>query len=96
MILLDTGYLIALFDANDALHDRAMAWSERIDEPLLVTEHVLWETVNYFSSPADRSKAHALIEHIRSEPACEIVWQTPDYSRQDWRCIGRGRTNSGP
>ncbi len=60
MMLLDTGYLIALFDARDGLHDRAVAWSEAVNEPLLVTEYVLWETVNAFSQPADRAKAHSL------------------------------------
>ncbi len=73
MILLDTSYLIALFDGRDELHARARAWSERVKEPLLVTEYVLWETVNALSHPADRPKAHALVEHVRSEPGCEIV-----------------------
>jgi hypothetical protein len=37
MILLDTGYLIALFDARDALDLRAMAWSQVVEGPLWVT-----------------------------------------------------------
>ena len=73
MILLDTGYLIALFDARDALHARATAWSEAVNEPLLVTEYVLWETVNAFSRPVDRAKAPALITLVRSEPDYEVV-----------------------
>ena len=46
MILADTGYLIALAKPIDSLHSRAVAWSQRIHEPLLVSEYVLWETVN--------------------------------------------------
>ena len=73
MILLDTSYLIALFDARDGLHARAMAWSEAVNEPLLVTEYVLWETVNAFSHPADRAKAHALVALVRAEPDYEVL-----------------------
>lgn len=73
MILLDTSYLIALFDARDGLHMRAMAWSEAVNEPLLVTEYVLWETVNAFSHPADRPKAHALVAQVRTGPGYEVV-----------------------
>ena len=78
MILLDTSYLIALFDARDALHTRALAWAEEVTEPLLVTEYVLWETVNAFSRPEDRRKAHALVEHVRFEPGYEVVMATPE------------------
>ncbi len=73
MILLDTSYLIALFDARDALHARAMAWSETVNEPLVVTEYVLWETVNAFLHPADRPKAHALLAQVRTGAGCELV-----------------------
>jgi predicted nucleic acid-binding protein len=73
MIFLDTGYLVALFDARDELHAQALAWTDRINEPLLVTEYILWEVVNLFSQPADRPKAHALVTLLRSEPGYEVV-----------------------
>ena len=57
MILADSGYLIALAKPRDALHSRAVAWSRLIDEPLLVPECVLWETVNFLSPLRDRTKA---------------------------------------
>ena len=78
MILLDTGYFIALFTPDDDLHDRAVAWSLQIDEPLLVTEYVLWECVNSFSTLKDRPSAHALIEHVQSDPTCELVHASPE------------------
>jgi predicted nucleic acid-binding protein len=49
MILLDTGYFVALFSPGDDLHERAVAWSLALKEPMLVTEYVLWECVNTFS-----------------------------------------------
>jgi predicted nucleic acid-binding protein len=64
MILVDSGYLIALAKPKDELHPRAAAWSARIHEPLLVSEYVLWEAVNYLSLLRDRNKAHPLVEQI--------------------------------
>jgi uncharacterized protein len=78
MILLDTGYFVALFSPEDDLHERAVAWSLQLNEPMLVTEYVLWECVNTFSKPADRASAHALIDHVQSDPTCELVHATPE------------------
>lgn len=78
MIFLDTGYFVAVFTPDDELHDRAAAWSLRLNEPLLVSEYVLWECVNAFSRPKDRASAHALIEHVRSHPRCELVPASPE------------------
>ena len=77
MILLDTGYFIALFTPDDSLHQRAVAWSLRLNEPVLVTEYVLWECVNSFSKPKDRLSAHALVNHIQADPNCELVHASP-------------------
>jgi predicted nucleic acid-binding protein len=102
MIYLDTGFFIALFNPGDHLHARAVGWANAIDEPMLLTEYVLWESVNYFSGRADRPKAHALVEHIRTEPSYELVYATPrllaaglslhkQRSDKDWSltdCIG--------
>jgi predicted nucleic acid-binding protein len=73
MFFLDTGYFIALFTPDDNLHDRAVAWSLHLREPTLVTEYILWECVNTFSKPKDRPSAHALVEQVQTDPACELV-----------------------
>ena len=78
MILLDTGYIIALFRPEDQLHARAAAWSLYLNEPLLVTEYVLLECVNSLSRPKDRQAAHALIRYVRSEAGCELVHASPE------------------
>jgi predicted nucleic acid-binding protein len=77
MIFLDTGYLLALFDPADELRLRAMGWSLTLRESCLVTEYVLWECVNAFSHPADRSTAHVLVDYLWSEPGYEIVSASP-------------------
>jgi len=77
MIFLDTGYLLALFDPADELYMRAMSWSLALREPCLVTEYVLWECVNSFSHPADRSTARLIVDYLSSEPGYEIVSASP-------------------
>ena len=73
MILVDTGYFLALVQPRDELHQRAVSWANSISEPLLVSEYVIWETVNSLSVPADRPKAHLLISHLRTTPGYELV-----------------------
>jgi len=78
MILVDTGYFLALAQPRDALHGQATAWARAVSEPLLVTEYVLWETVNGLSKPVDRPKAHGLISHLYSSGTYDLVVATPE------------------
>ncbi len=78
MILIDTGYLIAILRPADELHLRALAWSQAIREPLLVTEHVLWETINQLSSPRERPAAHRMLAEITADRACQIIYASRD------------------
>jgi len=77
MIFLDTGYFIAVLNPHDALHVRAEGWSALLQEPLLVTEYVVWETVNFFSAAPDRPKARAFMQYLRSARDCKVVQATP-------------------
>ena len=67
MILVDSGYLIALAKPKDDLHPKAVSWSRHIHEPLLVSEYVLWAVVNYLSLVHDRIKVHTLVEQVMNE-----------------------------
>ena len=74
MILVDTGYFVALLRSRDNLHARAAAWMGHLsDEPLLTLEHVLWELVNGFSKPVDRPIVHEIIDDVRRSANWEIV-----------------------
>jgi predicted nucleic acid-binding protein len=73
MPLIDTGYFIALLNPHDQLYARANAWSAHLTRELVVTEYVIWETVNFFSKPVNRAKVHALLAHLRSAERYEIV-----------------------
>lgn len=78
MILIDSGYLIALLVPRDSLNARALRWSESVRDRLLLTEYVLWETINYLSPLVDRPKAYLLIDQIETDPAYEFVPATPE------------------
>jgi|SRR5216684_4522901 len=73
MIFLDTGFFLAISQPKDQLHSRASAWAKVINDPLLLTEYVIWETVNALSNPEDRVKAHQLIKYIQSAKNYTIV-----------------------
>lgn len=77
MILIDTGYLIAVLRPADELHQRALAWSHAIKDRLIVTEYVLWEAVNQLSAPIERPAAHAMLAEVKADASCEIVWASP-------------------
>jgi uncharacterized protein len=82
MIFIDSGYLIALANPHDALHTRARAWAihwqRRMREPLIVTEHVLVEAVNYLSAPVYRPKSQHLADAVRREPEYQFIPASPD------------------
>jgi predicted nucleic acid-binding protein len=73
MILVDTGYLLALLHPLDALFRRAQAWAQAVHEPLLVTEYVLWETENSSSSLPNRPQVHLLLARIRADENTELI-----------------------
>ena len=73
MPLIDTSYFIALLNPHDQLHARAKAWSVHVTQGLVVTEYVIWETINFFSKPINRAKAHTLLAHLRSMESYEII-----------------------
>ena len=73
MVFIDTGFLVALIKPTDELHIRARSWADLIEEPLLVTEYVLWETVNFLSRRDVRGRVQKLIERIQSDSRYTII-----------------------
>jgi predicted nucleic acid-binding protein len=78
MILIDTAYLIAMLRPTDELHRRALAWSQTIRDRFVVTEHILWETINELSAPLERPAAHRMLTEIRADHSCQIIDASPD------------------
>jgi predicted nucleic acid-binding protein len=77
VILVDTGYFIALLEPSDALHPHARAWAAKLVDRLLVTEYVLVETVNWLSSPAQQTRVHELVSAVHTNPQYTFVRSTP-------------------
>lgn len=78
-VFVDIGYLIALAQPSDALHARAKAWATVLAEPVIISEYVLWETVNGLSR-IDRPKAHQIVEYVNST----ANWIVVPASNQWW------------
>ncbi len=95
MILIDTSYLVALLNPQDQLHSRALAWTNALSEMSLVTEYVLWETVNFFSKPVNRPKVHALVEHVRTSGSYRWSPPRPPSSRRGYDYTTSGATRNG-
>lgn len=79
MIFVDTAYFIARANARDALQARAVAWDRSAGRQLLVTEYVLWEVVNHFSSRATRSKGHLIVSYVRQSDDYTVVPASPNW-----------------
>jgi uncharacterized protein len=73
VIFVDSGYLVALAKPRDSLHDRASRWAECVDEPLVLTDCVLLEAINFLSHPGDRAKADALYDEIVNGSEYDLV-----------------------
>jgi len=72
----DTSFWIALIDNRDQFHHKAIERSLSLSGSIVTTEAVIFETANIFSRPDWRSKAIALINHIRFRPDVEVVCKT--------------------
>jgi predicted nucleic acid-binding protein len=72
---LDTGYLIALEDADDQSHPQAIEhWrSLRKPPPLVTTSYVLDEVVTFFNARGEHAKAVELGEMLLSSPSIIMI-----------------------
>jgi predicted nucleic acid-binding protein len=55
------------------LHPAARTGSARIQERLLTSEYVLWETLNFASDTANRAKAAYLVRQLINSQQFEVV-----------------------
>lgn len=89
MILIDSGFLIALIDRKDELHDRAIAWAKHLrNEALLASDLVLVEAYNFFAAPTNRGFAdQALTRFLTNSSVQLLTTETshPDAGRQLFR-----------
>ncbi len=79
MIIADTGFFLALLNANDDYHQRCVAALERIKEPLITSWPVLTETSHLLLK---RAGVHVAIKFMKQilDGSCE-VYQIPPASK---------------
>lgn len=90
MILIDTGFLLALSQPSDALHERAVSWACVLNGPLCVTEYVLCETLNALSKRRDRPRGQRLIELIEADSRITLIGASTELFRAGLK-LHRGR-----
>lgn len=56
---------------------RSVAWAGHLTEALLVTEHILCETINNLSKRADRIRSHRIMELV-DDSNYTVIHATPE------------------
>ena len=82
MIFVDTGYWIALLDDRDELHANALDWASRAVGPMVSTDLVLVETVNYLTARMSRERLHVLLDGLMAAGIVEFVAASPERLQQ--------------
>jgi len=77
-LFLDTGYLIALVNKRDNLHEAAATASIKYHGPFYTTQLILIELANSLCQPAQRPLALTIIEKMQTDPLTTIVELTPE------------------
>lgn len=72
-VFADTSYFVALAGPNDAMHSRAVGWSEHWVGRIITTHFVLAETGSMLSRPDDRPAFVELVKSLRKDPLVQIV-----------------------
>lgn len=67
-IFIDTVYLLALINPNDAWRAKALEWAARISAPLVTTDAVVTELADALCRSDRRAWAVAAIRDLRSDP----------------------------
>lgn len=71
--LADTSYYIALLSEDDAFHEAAIAWSERVLGTVVVTEYVIVELGNALSRSRYRHRYEPLVRQLLADSGTIFV-----------------------
>jgi uncharacterized protein len=80
VIVVDTGPLVALLDADDRHHERCRTWLVDNDEPLVVPVPVVTETCYFIERDSGPQVEADFLESFSSDGAFEMV----DLQPGDW------------
>jgi predicted nucleic acid-binding protein len=69
----DSFYFLALINPRDAAHERAVAFSEKQEIPLITTAWALTEVADGLSRPPGRFVFNILLRNLETDPLFTIV-----------------------
>jgi hypothetical protein len=69
----DTFYYLAVLNADDAAHERAVKTSDRMDGEVVTTAWVLTEVADALAAPERRADFVTLLQTLRDDPEVTIV-----------------------
>src|SRR5436190_7172090 len=72
-VFADTSFYLALLNADDEYHERAVRLSIETRRPVVVTEFVFLETANSLSSVIQRRLFVDLLPHLRGDRMVRII-----------------------
>jgi len=72
-VFADTFYFIALLNARDAAHNRAVEWTRAFNGRFITTAWVLTEFANHMAAPANRGEFVATLQDLQASDKVEIV-----------------------
>jgi predicted nucleic acid-binding protein len=72
-VFADAWFYIAVLDADDQGHTRAVAWLREFRGRIVTTRSVLTEAANSLAAPALRGTTAAFLHSLESAPAVRIV-----------------------
>lgn len=72
-VFADTFFYLAIINADDAAHVRAVRLSDAFDGPVLTTAWVLTEVADALAAPDRRTDFLTLLETLRADPEVTIV-----------------------
>ncbi len=73
MLFVDTVYVLALINPNDAWRSKALEWAGRVSEPLVTTDAVLTEVADALCRTDLRKWTLAAIRDLRSDRSVTSV-----------------------
>jgi predicted nucleic acid-binding protein len=77
VLFADTFYFIALLDASDASHPRAVAWSRQEGVSFLTTEYVLLELGDALHTPGQREEFVVFQDAVRADSKFRVLPSSP-------------------
>jgi len=75
-VFVDTGFVVALLDAADRLHARALKLTRSLAEsgvPLITTDAIVLEIANYFARGPLRGECLDWLDAIRTSPGWDVL-----------------------